>query len=366
MKILYCITSGNWGGAQEHLFQLVKNESQNGNSIFLIMGNKGELYKRILGTHNVKIIILSELERSLNIFKDIRCIMSLRKLIKKIDPDIVHLHSSKAGAVGRIASFGLNCKVIFTVHGWAFTEGVTTWKRKFYVIIERLLYKLTDEVICVSNYDYQLGIKERVLKKEGKGIVIHNGIDTGVDFNNSKIISSDQFVIVMVARFDIPKRQDILIRAISLLGDNVHLILIGDGPRLELSKKLSLKLGVSNKVDFLGFQRDVGKYLKDANVFALISDYEGLPISIIEAMKFGLPIIASNVGGVPELVKLNGILVNNQVNEVCDSLNYLSTQHMLAKKMGDISYNLFQNEFTLHKQLILTHKIYVELLSEKR
>ena len=126
MKILYCITSASWGGAQLHVLELCADQLKRGNEVIFIVGNEGPLLDKVKKLKGLKIIFLPSLVREINPINDMKAIIELRKIIKKESPDIIHLHSSKAGVVGRIAAIGLRkrVKVIFTVHGWAFTDGV--------------------------------------------------------------------------------------------------------------------------------------------------------------------------------------------------------------------------------------------------
>lgn len=362
MKIMYCITRSNWGGAQAHVFELIKDQVNKGNEVLLVVGEKGDLFNRVAELNKVQLLYFPYLRRSLSPVVDFQAIFKLRRLIKKLSPDILHLHSSKAGAIGRIAAKGLSCKVIFTAHGWAFTEGVAPRKRLVYKYVERLLARWTDKIICVSEYDYNLALKESVLSiNNHKGVVVYNGSKPSarslIDNKKGKKIR-----LVMTARFDVPKRQDLLIKAIARLANpNYQVSLIGDGSNLENIQKMAEELQVSKQIKFLGFQTNVDKFLNNANIFVLLSDYEGLPISIIEAMSHSLPIVASDVGGVPEEVKsgVNGYLVQNSIDSVVAGIKKAS-QNML--ELGNNSLNIFQESFSLDKSLENINRIYYSLL----
>ena len=176
MKIMYCITSSSWGGAQLHVLELCQNQMKRGNKVIFLVGNNGPLLEKVRRIKGVRVILLPSLVREISFVKDITAVIKLRKIIKRERPDIVHLHSSKAGTLGRIASIGLNCKVIFTVHGWAFTEGVNSKIKKFiYRTIEKSVSRFTDLFICVSEYDRNLGMERGVLNPNSHVAVIHNG-----------------------------------------------------------------------------------------------------------------------------------------------------------------------------------------------
>lgn len=165
MRILYCITRSDWGGAQDHLFNLVKDQVRRRNEITVVVGQTGPLSERLATISGVNLFIMPTLVRNIDPKKDLKTIFALRRLIKKYQPDILHLHSSKAGAVGRMAAIGMPVKVVFTAHGWAFTDGVSNLKKHLYARIERFLGRFTDVIFCVSRFDYNLALGKRIVKK---------------------------------------------------------------------------------------------------------------------------------------------------------------------------------------------------------
>lgn len=355
MRILYAITRSEWGGAQAHLFELVKDQVSRGNEVYVVVGKEGQFSEKIKKLDNVHLFIQRSLIRELNPLKDIIAIRDFRRLIKRLDPDIIHLHSSKAGAVGRIAAMRSKAKIIFTAHGWAFTEGIEEKKRRVFILIERTLARITDKIICVSKYDYNLALKEKVAS-QSKMVVIYNGVQDP-EFEREFFTKEDRINILMVARFDKPKNQQLLIRAFSKLPRNKYtLTLVGDGPLLQQSIELTSNLNISDSVRFVGFQSDVNSYLRQADIFSLITNYEGLPISIIEAMSYSLPIIASNVGGISELVKDNGYLVENKIDSVVEAINKIDLS--AVKNLSKNSYVNYRKEFELVNVLFSIDKLY--------
>ncbi|WP_288760834.1 glycosyltransferase family 4 protein [uncultured Lacticaseibacillus sp.] len=361
MKILYCITRSTWGGAQAHVFGLIEDQRARGNEVTLVVGEQGELSKRVKEKINgVDIIELRSLKRAVNPMMDIVCIFELRKILKRQQPDIVHLHSSKAGTVGRLASWGLASKIVYTVHGWAFTEGVGEIRRIIFSTIEKRLAPLTDKILLVSKYDMNLGIKYGVIKKIDSVQVIYNGVALRDNIEHYYTGEGTTFNVVMTARFADPKQQKLLIKALSLTS-NVNLTLVGDGPQMQDAVRYSEELNISKRIEFVGFKKDVFPYLVSADVFALISLHEGLPISIIEAMQAGLPIIASNVGGIGELVDdKNGLLVSNNVNDIKDAINLMKNKST-RKSMGLNSVRRFRLLFELQKEVDSVNNVYKEL-----
>lgn len=360
MKILYYITRSDWGGAQAHLLDLVSELSKKEIRCEVVIGEKGLLYER-LKELGIKVHHLETLAHAINPISDIKAIIGLKRIIKQVNPDIVHLHSTKAGWIGRIAARIAKEKIIFTAHGWCFTEGVAERRRKFGIMIEKALSKITDKVICVSKYDEALALREKVIKPE-QVVTIYNGVRASEMKEVLKLDENDSIIkIVMVARFAAPKDQETLIRAMSFLDQDVHVYFIGAGDTIASAKLLTKEKNLEKRVHFLGDKDHVVNYLKDANVFVLSSNYEGFPISIIEAMSVGLPIVASNVGGVSELVKhkVNGLLFDKgNVEELSSCLKMMISDELNRIEKGKQSKKLYEQQFTLENCIERTLAVY--------
>lgn len=357
MEIIYVITRSNWGGAQAHVYDLISHRIKKGDRITLIVGERGSLTER-LQKLNCEIIVLKTLVRNISPIKDFRSIKDIRKIIKKRNPDIVHLHSSKAGTLGRLAAIGIKCKVIFTAHGWAFTDGVGKLRQFIFSKIEKLLAGLADTIICVSKYDYDLAQRKHVLWK-GNGMIIKNGIKKPEEFD--KNYNSIPY-ITMVARFDNPKMQMMLIDALNSIASslNYECHFIGDGALKSDCEKRVQTLGLSKKIFFEGFKTNVDDYLKKSHINILISNYEGLPLSIIEAMSYSNAIMASEVGGIPELINenSNGFLVKNNIESISEKLDVLLKNMKKIKSFGEHSKSIYEEKFTLEMELSELDKVY--------
>ncbi|GJF54942.1 glycosyltransferase family 4 protein [Staphylococcus argenteus] len=376
MKIIYCITKADNGGAQTHLIQLANHFCLH-HDVYVIVGDHGPMIEQL--DTRVKVIVVDHLVGPIDIKQDILAIKALTQLFSKIQPDVIHLHSSKAGTVGRIANLiskSKGARLIFTAHGWAFTEGVKLVKKIIYLTIERLMSRITDCIICVSKFDEKLAVKYRFNRL--KLTTIHNGIadvpvvkqtyknhiqDTLIEVdgvvgspinsNGIQVERPSQHQFVMIARFAYPKLQQNLIAAIAILKSqyrkHAHFTFIGDGPTLNDCKQQVSQAGLDNDVTFLGNVINASNLLSQYDTFILISKHEGLPISIIEAMATGLPVIASRVGGITELLTNNGICVKNNQPE--------TIAKVLEKYLTDGDYD------TLSKQ---SRKRYLECFTEAK
>lgn len=366
MKILYCITKSEWGGAQNHLYELIKGQTNKKNEIILIVGSEGSLTERIRNEKiKCKIIICDSLMRELSLIKDYKTIKFIRNILKKEKPDILHLHSSKAGAVGRVAAKNLkDIKVIFTAHGWAFTEGVNKIKARVYLFIEKYLSKYTDKIICVSKYDYNLALRNNFNKE--KLDVIYNGVGVPqINLGNEDIPIENKVNFFFPARFASPKRQDLVIEAVKdLPQDRFKIHFLGEGPELERLKDVAEANNLSESIIFHGFVKNPRHFFTDKSILLLISDYEGLPISIIEGLSVGTPVVASNVGGVSELVldNINGFLVENEVSSIKQTILKFIEKPKSIIDFSKESKRIYEEKFTSEFFLRSTTNIYLELL----
>ncbi|CDR28110.1 glycosyltransferase family 4 protein [Staphylococcus schweitzeri] len=376
MKIIYCITKADNGGAQTHLIQLANHFCLH-HDVYVIVGDRGPMIEQL--DARAKVVVIEHLVGPIDIKQDILAIKALVQFFSKVQPDVIHLHSSKADTVGRIAhliSKSRGARVIFTAHGWAFTEGVKPVKKFIYLMIEKLMSRITDSIICVSKFDEELAMKYRF--NQLKLTTIHNGIaDVSVvkqafkNHNQDTLIEVDRVVgnltnpnisqgekpsqhqFVMIARFAYPKLQQNLITAIAILKSqyrkNAHFTFIGDGLTINDCKQQVTQAGLDNDVTFLGNVINASNLLSQYDTFILISKHEGLPISIIEAMATGLPVIASRVGGITELVTNNGVCVKNNRPE--------TIAKVLAKYLTADDYDALSNQ---------SRKRYLECFTEEK
>jgi glycosyltransferase involved in cell wall biosynthesis len=370
MKILQVITLGtNIGGAQIHVLDLAISLHKRGHDVRVLTGTFGELNQWLTeaGVSNTHFPLL---KRDISPFNDLRCFFKLRKFIKEFKPDVVASHSSKAGIIVRLVCFFLNIPNTFTVHGWSFEANSSKINQKFYFIIEKILGFFSCKLITVAHTGYELGIKRRIVPPE-KLVTVFNGVrDLG---GNCRRITSNTeggtcVEMVMSARFQSQKDHETLIKAlIPLRNEPFHLRLLGDGTEtLADIQALVNEHGLKKKVTFVGFTTEVVNYLKQADICILMSHSEGLPLSILEAMSIGLPIIASNVGGISKLIKqeYNGFLVERKdIEDLTEKIKLLMNSPTLRREMGKNSRSLYEKEFQLDKMVDKTIAVYQSILS---
>lgn len=362
MKIVQLITHMHEvGGAQVHVRDLSTRLAQDGHSIAILYGTEKKLADELY-VNEIEYIPIKHLIRNMNLVKDFLAFVEMRKSLKQMNPDIVAVHSSKAGILGRVACWSLQIPFVFTAHGWAFTEGVEKNKQFFYRKVEKWIGKITKKVITVCDYDRTLALQHQVLPST-KLETIHNGV---MDQSNPKnpLVPTEMVKILMVARFDIPKKHLELLEALSLMKElNWYMIFAGDGRLKEQCAQYVQEHNMGHKVTFLGNHSNVSELLMDADIFVLTSSWEGLPLSILEAMAHGLPIVASNVGGVREAVRSseNGFLIHHNLPEL---LSILIENPLLRKKMGKKSREIYETSFTferMYHKTFLTYKNLIKL-----
>lgn len=363
MRIAFIITQAQViGGASIHVRDLSKSLLLEGHDVFVLVGGTGPFTEQ-LEEHGIPFISLENCIRQHALLKDIKCYFEIKKILLKLKPDIVTVHSAKAGVLGRLAARKIGIPVVYTVHGWPFTEGIKPVKRLIYAHVERVMANFSDQIITVSNYDRQLALDLRIAPEELME-TIHNGIPD-VEPSFFAVPEKDPPRIIMTARFEEPKDQISLIKALATLKKFPwYADFLGDGPLISDSMKFAQNLGLDNRLFFHGSVNDVHRYLSKAQIFALSTKWEGLPLTILEAMRAGLPVIATNVGGIREAVvnSENGFLVGKQDElTLATALEKLITTPLLRKQMGGKGRDIFEKEFSWNNFKSKTHSTFISI-----
>jgi glycosyltransferase involved in cell wall biosynthesis len=367
MRILQVITLGTHiGGAQIHVLDLAISLHERGHDVHVLTGTLGDLNKWLTeaGVSNAHFPIL---RREIHPIDDLRCFFKLLRFIRQFKPDVVASHSSKAGIIVRLVCFFLNIPNTFTVHGWSYEANSSKINQSLYFVIEKIMGFFSCKLITVAHTGYDLGIKHRIVPRE-KMVTVLNGVR---DFGRKKATDTEGVTrpveLVMSARFQSQKDHETLIKAlIPLKTESFYLQLLGDGTEtLERIQTLVKESGLTEKVSFVGFTTDVVGYLQRADICVLISHSEGLPLSILEAMCIGLPILGSNVGGISKQVKdgYNGYLVErNAVEDLTEKIKLLMNNPTLRREMGNNSRAFYEKEFKLDKMVDKTLAVYESIL----
>ncbi|KKS44883.1 MAG: Glycosyl transferase, group 1 [Candidatus Azambacteria bacterium GW2011_GWA2_42_9] len=332
-KILFIITKSEMGGAQRFLYELVTHLDAQMYVILVAAGRNGELFEKLFK----KDIKTARIRNFSNIpgIKNFLAFIEIFNLLRKFRPDILYLLSSEAGFIGSLAGsfYSLlfwreNLKIIYRIGGWAFKEPHNIFIKKIYLWSEKFSSVLKDIIIVNSEFDRQLAIKNKITKPN-KITTIYNGIslneikffltEEAKKFINSKILYSKFYIlnsilIGTIANLYKNKGLEFLVKTMSVIKgqmSNVTLMIIGDGPERKNLEKLIKKYKLKNNVFLLGAIPDAYKYLKALDLFVLPSIKEGQPWVILEAMAAEVPIVATNIAGIPEMIEngKSGLLV---------------------------------------------------------
>src|SRR5271165_600154 len=361
-RLLYLVRRAERGGAQMHVLELALAMRADF-EVHVATGEEGFLTKACRDA-SIPVHILPHLQREINPLADARAWFEVHRLLVNTRPDLLHVHTWKSGLLGRLAARVAGIPVVYTVHMWPFGRNVPRLWRLFGPSIERLLAVCCQRLITVSQAAAVIGRKYRITDPS-RIATIENGI--GDRPERAHLTSGSPPVIAMVARFFPPKDHSTLLHAFSRLGDRARLVLIGDGPKLAEAKTLAQRLGIHKFVSFIGNRDDVPILLMGIDIFVLSSMIEDCPISIIEAMRAGLPVIAPRVGGIPDLV-INGqtglLFEAGSASELQAALDLLIRDATMRKRFGQEGRTRYERKFRSAIMCSKTYSVYKDVLAE--
>ena len=301
-KILYVITKSNWGGAQRYVYDLATALPKDQFEISVAFGQEGLLAKK-LREARIALFPIKALQRDISIANDVKSFSELLRLFRTEKPDIVHLNSSKAAGVGALAARLASVpRIIFTVHGWPFIEKRNIFWRLFALLGSWITALLSHKIIVVSDYD--LKVAQKMLGIAYKTVRIYNGIDFHFPLGSGDVVrhSFPKGVRITGTVGELTKNKNQIALIEQAKNDpTMYVAIVGDGEdRLYLKKKIE-EYGLTARVKLFGFM-PASEVLRGFDVFVLPSIKEGLPYVLLEAKMAGLPVVASRVGGVGEIL----------------------------------------------------------------
>lgn len=363
-KLLVAITLAEVGGAQTCVAELLPALVSRYEVVVAAHGN-GPL-RDATAAAGARFVELRHVRRALG-WRDALGLLELVRVIRRERPQIVHAHSSKAGVLARLAA--ALCRVparVFTAHGWAF-KAEAGRRATAYLWADRLVAPLTSAVVCVSETERRAGLAARTCHAD-RTVVIRNGIGA-IDGRPGREGERTRPRLVSVGRLKAPKDMATLLDALALLGDvELDALVVGDGPDAAALREQVERLGLEGRVRLCGERDDVPALLAEADCFVLSSRSEGLPVSILEAMAAELPVVASAVGGVPELVEdgETGFLVPpGDPAALADALRRMLTDAELRRRLGAAGRARVEREFTLDAFLAAHLDLYDSLLRRR-
>jgi len=379
MKILYLISSLDKGGAENHLADLVSEisrEKKNKVFVLFLKGNnywKDKLIKKGVTVQKVSLPNLLNIQFFL-------CLFKINYFIKTFQPDIVHAHLTSMELISAIIKFfnKKSFKLIISKHlDSFFLEG--SFGQNFFLngsFIDKFIFNHADHVICISQQVKKYFLK-KMPKMSNKMSVIYYGFDIEsflktrskkkkFNLRKKNKIDSDKIVILNIARHVAQKNLEVLLKGFKLYSDTIpsKLIMVGQGPRTKNLKKIAEELKINSKIVWIKYYENVIDLYQIADIFVLSSKYEGLGLVLLESMASEVPVVASKVSAIPEVVKHNfsGVLFdyNNEKN-LAASLKKINNTN-LKKKIISNAHKLILNKFSLNKMIKKTKQIYSKVL----
>ena len=385
-KILFCITKSNWGGAQRYVYDLATNLPRDKYEVAVVLGGNGKL-KEKLELAGIKTISISSLKRDVGIMSDISSFFELVRIFRAEKPDIIHLNSSKMGGIGGLAGrIARVKKIIFTAHGWAYNEE-RSFPQKFVIAILHFITVTFSHLTIAVSEKAKDQFRSGGLMKN-KTVVIHNGIGE-IEFmekerarqefaevrlpQTEKVkgkIKSDPLWVGTISELHRNKGLGYAIEAIGRLTKdesvnvshrNIIFIIMGEGAERKNLEEIIKRNEVENSVFLVGNVENASSYIKALDIFTLTSITEALPYAILEAGKAGVPIIASNVGGISEIIDdmKSGILLQpKKPKEISDAIEYYLNHPDKKEIFSTLLKEKIGKEFSLDKMISETIKVY--------
>jgi glycosyltransferase involved in cell wall biosynthesis len=342
MRVIQVITMTMNGGAQTVLAHMSNYLVNQGHKVLVVAGEGNGALWGILD-ERVERRECPSLTRSLSLKQDIRTVRVFKRIYRDFQPHVIHLHSSKAGFLGRIA-FPPR-KVLYTVHGY------DSIRKAFPIFrpIEYLMQFRCAAIVGVSRYDQDTLREDKISRNVS---FVYNGVpekevDNQLFWNIPKDYSK---TILCVARISPQKNLELFLRIAKLMPEYAF-VWIGN--------KENMNCEIDN-VFFLGDIPEAGRYCQLSDLLILTSNYEGLPMTIIEAMSYGKPIVASDVGGISEIVEngINGFVSSNDEISFKSNIESIFRKKEIYERMADNSKRIYLKELTVEKMVTGYMKIY--------
>ena len=392
IKVLHIITRFDKGGSAQNTFLSLLGLKKKNYQLSLVSGLSSESEMKyeetkakekdiqILESEGIEFTQCPSLLRRINIIKDLKAFFDIWRIIKKYDPLIVHTHSSKAGLIGRLAAKLAGAPIIVhSPHGHVFFGYFGPYKTKLFIILEKLASRITDRIVTLTNREKKDHLLFKIAQEDKFSVIC-----SGIELNIIKESSSDEkqnlkkelgipknsLIVGTAGRLVPVKGPEFLIKAskyiISKYPDT-YFIFAGDGPLEQDLKKKTLEMGISENIIFLGWSDNLAKIISIYDIFVLPSLNEGMGRVLVEAMTLGKSIVASNIGGIPDLVihEKNGFLFPpKNPKELAKYIQVLLEDKDKREKMGLVGKEMALN-FSAESMIEKIASLYEELLIQK-
>lgn len=385
-KIVRIISRLNVGGPAIHTILLSEELNKGGYRDILVCGRVSESEGDMgyfARERNVDPLVIPELKRDISLADDLKAFCKIYSIIKREKPDIVHTHAAKAGTLGRLAALLCGVPVkMHTFHGHIFDGYFSPFKAKVFLAIERFLALFTDRVITVSEaVRHEIADKLKVAHPS-KCVIVPLGLELGKffdcekergKFRNELGLSGATLLVGIVGRLVPIKNHEMFLNAAKKIlemkpSPDIRFIVVGDGELKGHLESYAARLGLGSHVIFTGWRKDLAGVYADLDIVALTSLNEGTPVSLIEAMASGRPVISTKVGGVQDLVTegLNGYLVPSQDTSVfVQRLSMLMTDGPKRRQFGLCGREKVGHKFSKERLVRDMKSLYAECLKSK-
>lgn len=389
MKILYFVTKSNFCGAQRHVFDMAVGAKNSGNDVAVCAGGAGLLTEKLVKA-GVRIHSIMTLHRDISIVDEWKSFLKLMHILRIENPDVLHSHSSKAGALGALAGRLYNIErwfmrekrmlIVFTGHGWAFNEMRNEFQ-KFMITFAHWLTLLWSHVDIIVSKKTAYDVSNLPFIKN-KIHIIYNGIPDDILFSKEESrekigipfnLKEDSLVVGIVAEFHKSKGHYYALKGLAQFlktnNADVYFVLCGIGEEEEEMHELCKELEIEDRVFFAGFVGGVARMFKAFDVLLLPSVTEAFPYVILEAGYAGIPVIASAVGGIPEVVEdmKSGILIQSRkAGEVSRSLQFYFENPTKRNDFAESLHTRVIEEFSQENMVKQTLSLYAEKMNLKK
>jgi glycosyltransferase involved in cell wall biosynthesis len=386
IRILRVIARLNMGGPAIHVASLAAGLQTRGYQTTLVAGSlaRGEDSMAFLAERlGVSVVSVPEIQREIAVLPDARSVLRLAELIQSIRPHILHTHTAKAGAIARAAALLVGDArppvVVHTFHGHVLKGYFGPGRTAFFRQVERTLARASDALVAVSPEVRDDLIAFGVAPAE-KFVVVRLGIplderlddeSAEVDFRVQYGIAPDVFVVGWVGRMTGVKDTGAVLDTVAALrarGVDAVACLVGDGPDREPLAQHALELGIARSCYFVGYQTEVAGLYRLFDAFLLPSVNEGTPVSAIEALAAGTPVVANRVGGVPDVVRdgLDGYLVEpGDIDAAAERLAVLASDPKLRRRLGESGRERVRERYSVDRLVDDVDRLYRALLESK-
>jgi glycosyltransferase involved in cell wall biosynthesis len=374
------------GGPAIHVSSLASGLEPRGYSTTLVAGSlaRGEDSMAFLADRlGIRVLTVPELQREVSLFHDARSVRQMTSIIREVRPHILHTHTAKAGAIARAAALVSGDTrppiVVHTFHGHVLKGYFDPMRTAVFKEVERSLARMTDALVAVSPEVRDELIAAGLAPRE-KFVVIRLGIPleerlgdatADLDYRGLYGIARDAFVVGWVGRMTGVKDTDAvleIVQATRALGVDAVLVMVGDGPDRERLEELAHELGIARSTFFVGYQPEVAGYYRLFDAFLLPSLNEGTPVSAIEALASGTPVVATRVGGVPDVVRdgEDGFLFEpGDVEGAAARLALLASDPALGERFGAVGRGRVIERYSVGRLVDDVDRLYRSLLASK-